>query len=372
MSASAEKRIHVVIDNITTGGGIERVCSVLLPMLAREARVRVLGLLDNTAETVYDFEGVEIVPLLSGQESAEVGQGGYLRLLSKAFANIRKDRPDIVLYLTMGRLSVFAAPFVMKDRLASKHTRHIACEHIAFSSHSGAITRLKRLALPRYDRVVFLTARDLDNFSERRRLLHIPNPSPFTTIAEPRSAVQEKLALGVGRLTAQKGFDMLIPAWKAFVERHPDWKLLIVGEGEDRESLTRLIREHQLENHCELYGNSRDIGALYRRADLMLMPSRFEGLPMTLIEAQAHALPIVAFDCETGPREIVTDGEDGFLVPAFDQPAFAEAIARAAEPTRYPALSAAAARSAERFDREQILRHWQSLFESLETPTPRR
>lgn len=370
MSASVERRIHVVIDNITTGGGIERVCSVLLPMLALEARVRVLGLLDDTRETVYDFAGVEIVPLLPGQQRGRVGQGGYLRLLSKAFETLRRERPDIVLYLTMGRLSVFAAPFVMRDRLASQKTRHIACEHIAFSSHSGAIQRLKRLALPRYDRVVFLTARDLDNFSERSRLLHIPNPSPFTGIAAPRPAVQEKLALGVGRLTAQKGFDLLIPAWQRFIERHPDWKLLIVGEGEDRERLAALIGEHRLESHCELYGHSRDMGALYRRADLMLMPSRFEGLPMTLIEAQAHALPIVAFDCETGPREIVTDGEDGFLAPPFDQTAFAEAIARAADPNVYPALSAAAACNAERFDRERIIRHWQSLFASLEAPAP--
>ncbi|WP_456268301.1 glycosyltransferase family 4 protein [Kushneria sp. AK178] len=356
------KKIHVVIDNITTGGGIERVCSVILPMLAQEASVRIIGLLDTESRTTYDFPDIDIVPLNKDHLS---GQLGYLKLLSKAFDMIKSDRPDVVLYPSMGRLTVFAAPFVMKDRRLSRQTRHIACEHIAFSSHSGMVLKLKRATLPRYDRVIFLTSRDVSKFRDRSKFLYIPNPSPFTEVSPARTAPSSKVAIGVGRLTHQKGFDLLIPAWKSFIANHPDWKLIIVGEGEDRDKLQSLIREHELENHCELHGNSNDIGALYQRADIMLMPSRFEGLPMSLIEAQYHALPIVAFDCETGPREIVTDGEDGYLVPTFDQQAFTDAIDKAISPERYEALSQAATRSAKRFDRQEIIHHWKQLFASM-------
>ncbi|MFC0336684.1 Glycosyltransferase involved in cell wall bisynthesis [Kushneria avicenniae] len=363
MNNVAGKKIHVVIDNITTGGGIERVCSVILPLLAKESRVKVIGLLDSDKNTTYDFPEIEIVPLNSNNLS---GQFGYLKLLSKAFSIIKKDRPDIVLYPSMGRLTVFAAPFILKDRFSSRHTRHIACEHIAFSSHSGMVLKLKRATLPRYDRVVFLTSRDVDQFNDHSKFLYIPNPSPFTSISEPRAEPSNKVAIGVGRLTYQKGFDLLIPAWKNFIAHHPEWKLVIAGEGEDRNKLESLIREHGLEHHCELLGNSQDIGQLYQNADIMLMPSRFEGLPMSLIEAQYHALPIVAFDCETGPREIITDDEDGYLIPPFDQQKFSEAIERAITPDRYNNLSIAATQSAERFDRNEIIDHWKRLFASIQ------
>ncbi|ARS52066.1 glycosyltransferase family 4 protein [Kushneria konosiri] len=362
MNDLAGKKIYVIIDNITTGGGIERVCSVILPLLAKEANIKIIGLLDKDSHTTYDFSNIHIVPLNKSNLS---GQAGYLKLLSQAFTIIKEDRPDIVLYPSMGRLTVFAAPFILKDRLFSRKTKHVACEHIAFSSHSGLVLKLKRATLPRYDRVVFLTSRDIDQFRNRSNLLYIPNPSPFTEVLQTRTAPSNKTAIGVGRLTYQKGFDLLIPAWKDFTKRHPDWKLIIAGEGEDRTKLQSLIEQHELENHCELYGSSQDIGQLYKRADIMLMPSRFEGLPMSLIEAQYYSLPIVAFDCETGPREIVTDGKDGYLVPTFDQKEFADAIEKAIDPEKYEALSAAAAQNAKRFDRHEVIHHWRKLFNSL-------
>ncbi|REC93918.1 glycosyltransferase family 4 protein [Kushneria indalinina] len=362
MNDIAGKKIHVIIDNITTGGGIERVCSVILPLLAQEADVKIIGLLDHDLHTTYHFPDIEIVALNKDNLS---GQAGYLKLLSKAFKLVKKDRPDIVLYPSMGRLTVFAAPFIVKDRCFSRRTRHIACEHIAFSSHSGMVLRLKRITLPRYDRVIFLTSRDVEQFSKRSKLLYIPNPSPFTEISDARTAPSSRIAIGVGRLTYQKGFDLLIPAWKDFISRHPDWKLVIAGEGEDRPKLQSLIQQNGLENHCELHGNSHDIGDLYQRADIMLMPSRFEGLPMSLIEAQCHALPIVAFDCETGPREIVTHGKDGYLVPVFDQQQFSDAIENAIAPDKYADLSSAAAQNARRFDRQEIINHWKQLFASI-------
>ncbi|OHV12050.1 glycosyltransferase family 4 protein [Kushneria phosphatilytica] len=351
--------IYVVIDNICTGGGIERVCSIILPLLAKRNRVTILGLLDDSSTPVYSFSDVEIRAL--GQ-SVPSGQLGYLKVLNKAFSILRKDQPDVVLYLTMGRLSVFAAPFVAFNKKYMKDTCHIACEHVAFTSHSSTIQKMKRVAFKSYDKVVFLTERDLENFSDMKKFVQIPNPTPFSNISAARHQPDNKKALAVGRLTAQKGFDLLIPAWKAFAEHHPDWKVVIVGEGEDRPMLEKMILESGLQDSCVLNGQSQDIESFYREADLMLMSSRFEGLPMSLIEAQSFALPIVSFDCETGPREIVTHGQDGYLVPVSDTKGFAEAISKVVdEPATYASMSEEASRNALRFDQERIVEQWQSL-----------
>ncbi|RKR06053.1 glycosyltransferase involved in cell wall biosynthesis [Kushneria sinocarnis] len=351
--------IYVVIDNICTGGGMERVCSIILPLLARKHRVTVLGLLDESPQPVYSFSGINIKAL--GQQGP-TGQLGYLKILNRAFSILKEDQPDAVLYLTMGRLSVFAAPFIACNQRFLRKTNHIACEHVAFTSHSPTIQKLKRAAFKSYNKVVFLTDRDLENFSDTARFVQIPNPTPFSDIALPRQQPVNKTALAVGRLTAQKGFDLLVPAWKSFVESHPGWKVVIVGEGEDRPALEKMIADNGLQDSCVLHGQSQDIESFYREADLMLMSSRFEGLPMSLIEAQSFALPIVSFDCETGPREIVNHGKDGYLVPTFDTYAFAQAISAVVDdPDIYARMSESAGLGAQRFDQARIVEQWESL-----------
>jgi glycosyltransferase involved in cell wall biosynthesis len=169
--------------------------------------------------------------------------------------------------------------------------------------------------------------------------------------------------LGVGRLTEQKGFDLLISTFARLAARHPDWDLIILGEGPSRPQLEDLVRSHNLSERIFLPGQAGNIAEWYRAAEIYAMSSRFEGFPNTLAEALAHGLPAVSFDCDTGPRDIIRHQVDGLLVPAGDEDALAAALSRLmnnAALRQQFAMRAVEAR--ERFSMERIAGMWEEVF----------
>nr|EKX4894459.1 glycosyltransferase [Raoultella ornithinolytica] len=126
---------------------------------------------------------------------------------------------------------------------------------------------------------------------------------------------KEKIAIAVGRLTYQKNFFRLIDIWKK--RENKSWKLYIIGEGEDRDKLQEYITE---DDGVHLVGACKKIDEWYKRASLLLMTSRYEGLPMVLIEAKNFGLPVIAFDCKTGPSELIDN--DGIVINYNDDENF--------------------------------------------------
>ena len=124
--------------------------------------------------------------------------------------------------------------------------------------------------------------------------------------------------LSVGRLTYQKGFDYLIEVAKILNENKVVFKWFILGEGEDRKKLEGKIKNYDLEDKVVLLGKVKDVDKFYRISDLFVMTSRFEGLSLVLLEAKAYHLPIISFDCNCGPSEVIVDGEDGYLIEPFN------------------------------------------------------
>jgi glycosyltransferase involved in cell wall biosynthesis len=136
---------------------------------------------------------------------------------------------------------------------------------------------------------------------------------------------------GMGRLTPQKGFDMLIRAFATFSERRPDWRLVILGEGEERAALELLAGGLGLQGRVLLPGAIASPGSVLTSASFFVLSSRYEGFPNALLEAMALGLPCVATDCDSGPREVVSDGVDGLLVRVNDSEALATAMASLAD-----------------------------------------
>ena len=135
---------------------------------------------------------------------------------------------------------------------------------------------------------------------------------------------KKKIVLAVGRLHEQKGFDLLLQAWQEIEKHHADWTLRIVGEGEQRELLTQQVTHLNL-HHVELAGRSSDMLTEYTNASLFVLSSRYEGLPLALIEAMWSVTPSIAFDCPHGPSELLADHR-GWLVPNGDIPALSTQI----------------------------------------------
>jgi len=176
----------------------------------------------------------------------------------------------------------------------------------------------------------------------------------------------DRVALGMGRLTEEKGFDLLLHAFARVAPRHPDWRLMIVGKGPLREQLEAQARMLGLDGKVTFTGELVDPFAAFRAADLFVFSSRFEGFGNALVEALACGLPAISFDCVAGPSEIIRDGEDGIIVPRDDVAALAKAIDRLmSDPELRAKLGHRGPEVLTRFSLNRVIGLWNAAFEDV-------
>ena len=232
---------------------------------------------------------------------------------------------------------------------------------------------LRRHAYGHLHAVVALThecAHWLERHSHARRVLVIPNPvvwplSPHAPQVSPATscAPGRQILLGVGRLSDEKNFATLIAIFARLAPLHPDWDLVILGEGAQRAALSAQVQAGGLGQRVFLPGSVGNMGDWYARASLYAMSSHFEGFPNTLVEAMAYGLPAVSFDCDTGPRDIIRHGIDGVLVAPGDMDGMASALDTLMHDSRARTSFAQRAVDArERFSIEKISRIWEAVF----------
>ncbi|MXO58364.1 glycosyltransferase [Altererythrobacter salegens] len=175
--------------------------------------------------------------------------------------------------------------------------------------------------------------------------------------------------VSAGRLVPQKGYDLLIRAFAKIAAANPDWRLVIWGEGKERERLEAQIRDCGLEARISLPGNSPRPLSWVECADLFVLSSRHEGFGNVLVEAMLAELPVVSFNCDFGPGDIISEGVDGLLVRAGDADALARTLALAmADPALRKRLASHAIKNAQRFRREHIVRQWEALITRILSP----
>jgi len=232
---------------------------------------------------------------------------------------------------------------------------------------------MRRHAYGRLSAVVALTqecAHWLALHTKARSLVVIPNavtwPLPSQApCVDPRicCAPGRRILLGVGRLSAEKNFATLVGAFGLLASRHPEWDLVILGEGLRRGALEAQVRDAGLQGRVFLPGRVGNPGEWYSHAALYGMSSDFEGFPNTLVEAMACGLPAVSFDCDTGPRDIIRHGVDGLLVPAGEAALFGAALALVmGDDDLRNAFATRATQVRERFSMPKVATMWEALF----------
>lgn len=223
---------------------------------------------------------------------------------------------------------------------------------------------LDRLVLKRYDRIVTLTQEDKDkNWCDWNNVAVIPNPVQLSTV---KSSLNAKRLLAIGRLVFQKNFASLIRAFSIVAKRFPEWSLDIFGEGNERNNLVSLIESLHLSDSVHLAGNQSNIKEHLSDYSLFTLSSRYEGFGLVLIEAMSGGLPVISYACPCGPKDIIRDGIDGFLVPPEDETMLAERICQLIEDESLRRkMGAAALERAKEFSLETVIPMWTSLFEEL-------
>jgi glycosyltransferase involved in cell wall biosynthesis len=214
----------------------------------------------------------------------------------------------------------------------------------------------------RYDRFVVLTEEDKGLWGDTGNIRVIQNPVNFCP-GSP-APLDSKTVIAVGRYTYQKGLERLLDAWGLL--RIPGWSLRLVGDGEDREKLQAQIQKLELRDSVILGRAESDMASVYSGAALLVLPSRYEGLPMALLEAQAFGIPAVSFDCKCGPREIIRDAESGFIVPEGDVAALARAMERLmTDDGLRKKMGICAFKNADNWRTDRIMQKWISLFQEI-------
>lgn len=294
-----------------------------------------------------------------------------IKKLKKVYSVLIKQlKPDIIINVERG-FEDFILPNISPDikTIRECHSSQKAVQLINSESHFNKrdkfFTSLYNKQLLKYDEVVFLTEEDLIDrkFSNGRN--YIPNIiSKFSITPDYNLSFRE--VISVGRLDQFKNFKDQIYVWKKIVQKYPDWILKIYGDGSEKQNLLNLISQLGLEKNVLLMGKSLQIEDALQKSAFFLFTSLAEGFGMVIVEAMQMGLPVVSYNCPCGPKDIISDGIDGFLVDVNDKEFLEKKVSELIENTELrKQMSNNAIKKSGDYSEEIIMPQWIKLFNKL-------
>lgn len=316
-------KIAFVLGDLSSIGGIERVTSILSDVFVRHGHdVAIVSLFKEHETLNYHFNPAVRIEYLTHKKYATKKPGGISRLLM--FFSIlflfRKSykKTDYDLFIGQG----FPNSWILW--MSGLAVKSVACEHVCYGRYGVVLRFIRNIIYKSFFRVVVLTDNDHASFSKViSNAIVIPNP--VCTDSSRQSDLSSKNIISVGRLSAEKGYDLLLNICPAIFSKFPDWELHIYGEGPLHDKLLQLRDELMLQDKVYFEGITSHIEQAYCDSSVYVMSSLYEGFGMVLVEAAACGLPIVSFDCPNGPRDILQN-DHGILVPVGDEMALQNAL----------------------------------------------
>lgn len=351
--------------DITRSGGTERVSTVIANELQKDKELSIsfLSLWENHSESFYDIDKSIKRDVLYKKETTGIFHFiGYICRIRKF---IKKNKIDILIDID-GILDMYSVPAIFRLK-----TKLISWEQFNYyqNPYVNYRKRTRKLAAKYADAIVVITKEDKGYFKQnlriKNRIEQIYNP---ITIKNNDSyySMDSKTILSVGRITEQKGFDMLVEVAKEVFKTHSDWNWIIIGEGEDKEIIENKIKEYGLTNNISIISNVKNIEDYYKKSAIYVMTSRYEGFGLVLTEAQEFHLPCISFKCPAGPSEIVDNNENGYLINCFEIEDMIKAIINLIENESIrKKFSSQAQKNSKMFDVQRIATQWSLLLKKL-------
>ena len=346
--------IVYVIEKMSGIGGMERIFADKINWLCKRSDIELTLLLVWKDAHPIEFPIGKHVNIVKLEVPYVKGGIFYPLALYRYNQFIKKAKPDItILCWIIGAFLGAYGHHVGKTIYES----HLAA---TMMKHRWLINKMQY----HVDTVVTLTTHDATNFNKASKVLVIPNFTLLDPALTP--SYESKHCVALGRFVYQKDYPRMIAIWKKVSERHPDWILDIFGDGEDRPTIEKRIKEAQLDNKIVLHGNTQEVTKAYTSGSIYLMTSRMEGLPLVLIEAMTCGLPIVAFNCPYGPQEVIQHEKTGYLIPYDNDEAYIEALSGLINNANLRVQMGSAAKSvASQYSCETIMHRWLNLFQEL-------
>jgi glycosyltransferase involved in cell wall biosynthesis len=381
MSGSVTGRdVFIVCNDVEGLGGVQRFARILADMLTGLGHhVRLVGV--TRPETVHRYgdDVYETYVLHERQPPSPVygrwwrryRPGAVLRNTRRRWWIRRGARTLSSLFATARPGGVVVCPQVWAMEWVAAADRHgmpvVGMSHESYTA-SKATTRYVRVKkfFAGADRLLLLTQADADAWANDGMSNAGAMPNPLTLVPTRTSSLDAKVVIGLGRLSHEKGFDLLVEAWALVAPEHPDWTLRLYGGGPEEAELRRQVAAAGLEGSVAFMGHTDDAAGALADSSVLALPSRAEGWPLVLAEAMSVGVPCVAFDCAPSIREIVTDGDDGFVVTAGNVASFAEALRHLiADDELRRAMGKRALASVRRFTAEVVAQRWQRELDNL-------
>lgn len=376
-------KIYYIYTALVTKGGADRVISEKANWLAEHGHdIAIVTDTQLGREPVFPLSPKVQLIDLAIDFSREYGHGFlvrvwmYFKLMhryrKKIKALLMENHPDIVIS-TLGRDISFITKINDGSRkIGEAHTtKHFIRNFHLLESKNLLLKYLTKFfrwnmdrQVSRLDGLVVLTSQDKEDWNHLLPVYVIPNSYPF--YPDVPSTCENKQAIIVGRYNSAKGYNYLIEAWRYVYKLHPDWIINIFGSGEYEEKVRKQINDYGLQGVVVMNRPTDYIVEEYLKSSIYVMSSVFEGFAMVLLEAMACGLPCVSFDCPNGPRNVITEGEDGILVDYLNSKALANNICKLIEDEKLrKQMGQNGRKNVLRYSRETIMPQWVSLFESI-------
>lgn len=360
---STDMKLLYITNGVTGSGGLERVLSVKASVLAEEFgyEVHLLSLNEIGKDTFFDFS--EKV-----RKHGITVNGNPIQYFSQYQNGIQKVvdevQPDLI-SVCDDALKGFFLPLIIKTKSKWVYESHASL--LLNDSGSGIPFKkkiqhhLKQVLGKHFSKVILLTDGNKKEW-QLKNVVVIPNPAPFET--SQLATLRHKKIIAVGSYSFNKGYDLLIKIWAKLELDFPEWELDVYGR-ETRKNLQPLAEKLNLKN-IHFHEPVTDIGEKYVDSSIMVLPSRSEGFGMVLIEAMTFGIPAISFDCPNGPKNIISNGKDGFLIENGNTGEFAEKmkLLMLNENLRKE-MGGNATQNVQRFSAKRVVDRWDVLFRGL-------
>lgn len=362
-------KILYITSQINEDGGVQRVLSVKTDYLIQKwgYQIDIVTLNNGNTNLFFDFNkniGLHDIKL-TGNKFSKLFQ--YKKQIQK---HIEQLKPDGIIVCDFG-LKGFSVPLLVKTKVplifeahGSKYNESQYYKINFFSEITHNFKYFYRnFCAKRFDYFVALSKESLMEWSLKEGVV-IPNPlySPNNKTSD----VTSKTVIAVARQSYEKGLDRLLYIWKLIAEKHPDWKLEIYGSQNQALGLDDVVKEYNITSSVRFFEPIKNIEEKYCGSSIYVMTSRSEGFPMVLLEAMSYGLPIVAYDCPIGPRSIIANGKNGFLIPEEDSAAFAQKMSDLiTDDELRKKMGTKGKEMVKEYDVDAIMLKWESLFISV-------
>ena len=361
-------KILYITPTINTEGGLERVLSIKTNYFIERFgyQIEVITCNNGFQNSFFNFNSkIKFHDILLNSNKL----GNLINYKVKIQKLINLINPDCIVICDFG-LKGFSFPILFNNKVPIVFEAHGSIYNesqyykVNFFSRNARKLKYeyKKFCSKKFDHFVVLSNESLKEWPVVNYEI-IPNPNMGSDLISDLTA---KNVILIARHSHEKGLDFALKIWEKVGQTHPDWTLSIFGKKDEQNTYINLAKQLQIESKVKFYEPVKEIQTKYCEASISIMTSRSEGFPMALIEAMSCGLPVVAFDCPIGPRSIITNEEDGFLIETFNCDAFASRIIQLIEnESLRKEIGLQAKKSVSKYDIDKVMLQWNAFFEKI-------